>query len=264
MDDSQVAAYLARIGATRVDSLGDLQEKHLVAVPFENLSIHLDEPVVLDSDALFDKVVTRRRGGFCYELNGLFAELLRALDYDVTMLAASVYDGRGGLGPPFDHLCLVVDDHYLVDVGFGRFAGRPLRLDTARTQHDAEGRFKVRRGSREITVFMDDQPQYVAERWSRELADFIPTCWWQTTSPDSHFTQRTVCTRRTPDGRVTISDGRLVVTDPSGRFEEEVSDLVVAYSEHFGITIDRAPVRKRLRKTRKRARLPSGETGPLS
>jgi N-hydroxyarylamine O-acetyltransferase len=69
---------------------------HLRAVPFENLSIHSREPIVLEDKALFDKIVRRRRGGFCYELNGLFAALLRALGFDVAMLSAQVADAKGG------------------------------------------------------------------------------------------------------------------------------------------------------------------------
>jgi N-hydroxyarylamine O-acetyltransferase len=78
-----------------------------MAVPFENLSIHLSEPISLDEDALIGKIVNRRRGGFCYELNGACALLLTALAAQVTRVAARVY-GDGGLGLPFDHLALVV------------------------------------------------------------------------------------------------------------------------------------------------------------
>src|SRR5262249_9039065 len=62
----------------------------MLSVPFENLDIHLGRPIVLDDDVFFDKIVERRRGGFCYELNGLFAALLRELGFDVTMLSAGV------------------------------------------------------------------------------------------------------------------------------------------------------------------------------
>src|SRR5439155_12459989 len=116
----------------------------LRAVPFENLSIHLGEPIVLDEAELLDKLVRRRRGGFCYELNGAFAALLAALGFEVTLLAARVYGG-GVLSPPFDHLALPVDapGPWLVDVGFGRHSHYPLRLDTAAEQVDPDGVFQV-------------------------------------------------------------------------------------------------------------------------
>ncbi len=89
-------------------TLRALQLAHLRTVPFENLSIHSNETIVLRDDALFDKVVTRRRGGFCYELNGLFAALLRALGFEVEMLAAGVANAAGNFGPDFDHMTLLV------------------------------------------------------------------------------------------------------------------------------------------------------------
>ena len=81
-----VGAYLERIGydgplAPTAETLRRLHVAHLLAVPFENLSIHAGEAVVLDDESLFDKVVRRRRGGFCYELNGLFAALLRSVGF---------------------------------------------------------------------------------------------------------------------------------------------------------------------------------------
>ena len=87
-----VERYLQRIdysGPTvpTLETLSALHQAHLLAVPFENLDIHLGRAIVLDEEALYDKIVERRRGGFCYELNGLFAALLRAL-----MLEKAVYE----------------------------------------------------------------------------------------------------------------------------------------------------------------------------
>src|SRR6185503_11310160 len=95
-----IKAYLERINyrgsiAPTAETLRDLQVAHLLAVPFENLSIHANEPVVLDDESLFTKIVANRRGGFCYELNGLFAALLRALGFNVTMLSAGVARAEG-------------------------------------------------------------------------------------------------------------------------------------------------------------------------
>jgi len=108
-----VNAYLKRInydGPLDVspETLRRLHLAHLQSVPFENLSIHNSEPIVLDDEALFAKIVARRRGGFCYEANGLFAALLRALGFDVTMLSAEVARGGSQFSPPFDHMALLV------------------------------------------------------------------------------------------------------------------------------------------------------------
>ena len=77
---------LRRSTAPTPETLRDLQVAHLSTVPFENLSIHSGEPIVLNEDALFAKIVEQKRGGFCYECNGLFAGLLRALGFEVAML----------------------------------------------------------------------------------------------------------------------------------------------------------------------------------
>src|SRR5216684_5534157 len=129
-------AYLQRINYTgpldpSAETLRGLQVAHLRTIPFENLSIHSGEVIVLDNHALFEKIVRRRRGGFCYELNGLFGALLRALGFDVTMLSARVANAEGIFGPDFDHMTLLVSlaERWLVDVGFGDSFLEPLQLE---------------------------------------------------------------------------------------------------------------------------------------
>jgi N-hydroxyarylamine O-acetyltransferase len=251
MDQVSAEAYLGRIGAARparadVETLRELQLRHLHAVPFENLSIHLGEEIVLEEDALLDKVVARHRGGFCYELNGLFAALLRALGFRVTLMAARA-NGRDGLGPLFDHLALRVDapEPYLADVGFGRFSHHPLRLDVPAGQADPDGVFRVvETADGDLDVLRDDELQYRLERRPRTLADFEPTCWWQQTSPRSHFTQSLVCSRLTDGGRVTLSGRTLIDTAGGERRERELGgdgEVLEAYRTHFGIALDRVP-----------------------
>ncbi|WP_435121389.1 arylamine N-acetyltransferase family protein [Amycolatopsis thermoflava] len=246
-----VDAYLARIGAGRPTAptpaaLRELHEAHLLTVPFENLSVHLPERIVLDEDALFDKVVRRRRGGFCYELNGLFGALLRELGFGVTLLGARVFGG-GRWGPPFDHLALRVDleEPWLADVGFGRFARHPLRLTACEPQTDPEGEFLVVDApDGDIEVRLNGEPAYRLEKRPRQLSDFGPTCWWQATSPESHFTQNVLSTISTPSGRVTLAGDKLIETVDGKRAERELSDAekVEAYRVHFGIDMNEAPV----------------------
>ena len=133
------SAYLQRINyvgplAPSAETLRQLHLAHLLSVPFENLSIHRREPIVLDDAALFEKIVRLQRGGFCYELNGVFAALLRSLGFKVTMLSAEVANGKGEFGPPFDHMTLMVtlEDRWLADVGFGDSFREPLRSEERR------------------------------------------------------------------------------------------------------------------------------------
>jgi N-hydroxyarylamine O-acetyltransferase len=246
-----VDAYLARIGAIRpaypdATALRELQLRHLRTVPFENLSVQLGEPIVLDQAALVAKLVERRRGGFCYELNGAFAALLTALGYRVTMHAARVLLGPEP-GPLFDHLTLRVDlaEPWLVDVGFGSFCRYPLRLDERGDQRDPDGTFRVvEREYGDLEVLRDGQPQYRLEARPRALADFGPTCWWQRTSPESHFTQSLTCSRLTDDGRITLSGNRLIRTVAGDRREETLgsdADVLAAYQTQFGITLESVP-----------------------
>lgn len=252
MNESQVALYLDRIGIARPASpdlagLRALQSAHLRTVPFENLSIHLDEPYSLELDDLIDKIVTRRRGGFCYELNGAFAALLTSLGYRVTLLAARVFNGTKP-GPLFDHLALRVDldEPWLADVGFGDFADEPLRLDERGAQHDGGGIFEIvpaPGGFGDLDVLPKGDQGYRLTARPYELEDFIPTCWWQTTSPQSHFTKSPVCSMRTETGRVTISGAKLIHTVHGERIERLLDDdeRLAAYSDLFGVKLDRLP-----------------------
>ncbi|HEV8647856.1 MAG TPA: arylamine N-acetyltransferase [Actinomycetes bacterium] len=253
MDGPQLDTYLARIGMARpvradATALRELQLRHLLAVPFENLSIHLREPIELDAEALVNKVVQRRRGGFCYELNGAFAALLSALGFTVTLLAARGF-GRDGLGPPFDHLALRVDadtpESWLADVGFGRHSHYPLRLGVHAEQADPGGTFRIAEtASGDLDVIRDGEPQYRAELRPRALRDFEATCWWHQTSPKSHFTQSLVCSRLTQTGRVTLSDRTLIETAGNQRHERTLTgdaEVLAAYRTYFGIVLDRVP-----------------------
>jgi N-hydroxyarylamine O-acetyltransferase len=245
MDADTVNRYLDRIGARRpaeptAAALRDLHRRHLETVPFENLSIHLGEPIALTEDALVDKIVLRGRGGFCYELNGLFAALLTALGFDVTLLAASVFGDDGTLTPIFDHLALLVelDERYLVDVGFGVHSVYPLRMDWPEAQEDPAGSFLVVDApGGDVEVRRDGVPQYRAECRPRRLADFARPCWWHANSPESHFHGVARCSRRTAHGRVSIVGDRLLETEGDERTETTLTtdaELLAAYEKHFG------------------------------
>jgi N-hydroxyarylamine O-acetyltransferase len=248
LEDADVTAYLDRIGVpSRPErneaTLRGLQLAHLLAVPFENLSIHLGEPISLEPDEIFDKIVNRRRGGFCFELNGLFASLLATLGFEVRLAAAGVY-GPAGLGPPLNHLALIVDG-LLVDVGFGRNSATPLRLDIASDQPDPCGTFRVQPATeRDFDVRLDGELQYRADTKPRALADFGPACWWHQTNPGSRFRTGLTCSLLTRTGRITLSERTLLRTDDAGRSEETLASdeqVLAAYRDLFGIVLDRVP-----------------------
>jgi N-hydroxyarylamine O-acetyltransferase len=264
MDDKALTDYLDRIGvghlgAGRVapldaDGLRELHRAHLLTVPFENLSIHLAEPISLEPDDLIAKIVGRRRGGFCYELNGAFALLIERLGGRVERVAARVY-GANGLGPPLDHLALVVylpdgSGPWLADVGFGSHSVYPLEFENRHAQQDPGGTFLLADADKgDVEVLRDGAPQYLIERRERDLDEFVPTCWWQQTSPRSHFTQGTICSMLTPDGRVSIADRTLIRTSAGARTEEQLTtddELLAAYRDHFGVSLQLVPDKIRL------------------
>jgi len=145
-----VAAYLGRIGykgkvSTTIETLRGLHRAHLLSVPFENLDISLGRQILCNEDAFLRKIVERHRGGFCYEMNGAFAALLRTIGFEVTLLSARVPNKDGSYGPEFDHLALRVDldTPWLADVGFGDSFLDPLRLETGVEQTQAGRIFRI-------------------------------------------------------------------------------------------------------------------------
>jgi N-hydroxyarylamine O-acetyltransferase len=246
-----IKAYLERINYTgslapTAETLRELQVAHLLAVPFENLSIHAKEPVVLEDEALFTKIVERRRGGFCYEANGLFAALLRELGFDVVMLSAGVANAEGGFGPDFDHMTLMVtlDERWLVDVGFGDSFLEPLLLDKRSEQVQGERAYRIVDDGDHLILTQRDngeewEAQYRFTLQPHEYADYAEMCRYHQTSPQSHFTRSRVCSRATHEGRITLSEMRLITTSNSGGRQERTLTSQEEYAamlrEHFGI-----------------------------
>lgn len=249
-----VHAYLNRIeyrGPLDPDfeMLRQLHLAHLVHVPFENLSIHAQEPIVLNDAALLEKIVTRRRGGFCYELNGLFAALLRELGFEVAMLSAQVAGSQDEFSRDFDHMTLMValnNERWLADVGFGDSFIEPLTLvaDTEHEQRDHRYRLVSDKQDRlilEQALMNEDwKPQYRFSLQPYQYSDYAEMCSYHQTSPESHFTQQRICSRLTPDGRISLSDMRFIITKNGMRTErvlENEQEYAELLRDQFGIVM---------------------------
>lgn len=260
LPDDLVRAYLARIGldatvATDAAGLTALQRAHLRSVPFENLSIHLGEEIVLDEVALAEKVARRGRGGFCFEMNGAFGALLQSLGFAVELLEARVYGppflppDQRKLGIRYDHLCLLVhlpEGPRLADVGFGASFAEPLAADATGPQVDPNGTFElVPVDDGWVDLRWNGAAQYCLDPRPRSsIAEFEPGRLFHTTSPDSPFTQRTVCSLPTTAGRVTVTNRTLITTAAGIRTEREVDDdaeLLAIYRDAFGLHLGRLP-----------------------
>jgi N-hydroxyarylamine O-acetyltransferase len=248
-----VDAYLHRMGTKRPEratgaALRELHERHVLSIPFENIDFNLRLPVDIGADAV-PKITEQRRGGGCYELNGAFSEVLRALGYDVTVMAGRVLE-NGELGPLMGHLILRViaedsPEPWLVDVGYGRGFRHPLRLDSRAPQEDPQGTFELKDAPHgDIDVYRNGSHQYRFEPRPRVVDDFRPTLWWFQNSADSPFLTQLFCTRPTAEGRVTLSGRKLVRVADGQRTKEELPDdaaVFDAYRTYFGFELDTLP-----------------------
>ena len=247
-----ISAYLERIGyagpATPTDeTLIGLHLAHMMTVPFENLDIALGRKIICDEAHFLRKIVDQRRGGFCYELNGAFGTLLRELDFKVTLLSARVPHEDGTESPEFDHLALRVelDEPWLVDIGFGDSFVEPLRLKAGITQPQHEWVYRLVEKPDSLVVERSDlggawKKQYSFTLVPRRLDEFAPMCHYHQSSPESPFTRKSICSKATPWGRITVAERKLIVTCNGDKREAMLNsdeEWRSALKEHFGIVL---------------------------
>jgi N-hydroxyarylamine O-acetyltransferase len=251
-----IPAYLTRMNYSAsvkpdAETLHGLQSAHLLSIPFENLDIGLNQPIQLSEEALWDKIILRKRGGFCYELNGLFARFLKQIGFDVTYLNARVFNREGKPGIDFDHLALLVKipqepTRWLADVGFGDSFTEPLSFEMGneqvqglrsyRLEQTTEGYITWQKnydGTWERQYFFDLQPHNFPD-------EYEAACLYHQTSPKSSFTRASIISRATPEGRISLEDGSLIITTNGQREERLVPDreeYQALLKEHFGVVL---------------------------
>jgi N-hydroxyarylamine O-acetyltransferase len=218
--------YLKRIGinqtnfASDLENLKLLQRNHLFNVPFENIDIHWKRQILLDKESFYRKIVEEKRGGFCYELNGLFFDLLIELGFQSKIISARVSRNDGSFGAEFDHLAIltkIADKEFLVDVGFGDFTVEPLKFILDIEQIDKNGTFLIRKFDDEyfeVVKKVNDnwESEYIFKTVARNLSEFTEMCNFHQTSSESHFTRGKVCSILTENGRKTLTDSKFIVT----------------------------------------------------
>ncbi len=230
-----------------LEVLTALQHAYLYTVPFENLDIHSQVKIKLDTQKFYEKIVKNNRGGFCYESNALFSYLLNALGFNVSILAAKM-TVRNINSPGYSHMALKVklDQDYLVDVGNGQSVRDPMPIPGDVISR-AEGiRYKVGEYSdNEYALFYrteetDWLPRFVFSTDARRLEEFAIMCHYHQTSPDSVFTKQRLVTLATPDGRLTLTDDCLTVTKNDNEITEPVESKVQMeelLQKHFKLTV---------------------------
>ena len=227
--------------------LKKLQKAHLLKVPFENLDIIAKIPIDLNTEKLYHKIVINNRGGFCYELNGMFFYLLKTIGFKVKMVSGRVYNKKKGYGAEFDHMAIITrikKNDYLTDVGFGEFAFAPLKIEVNKVQEDRRGIFKIEEyDSKYLKVSKHDTnkwiPEYIFSMQSRELNEYENMCYYHQTSSDSHFTWKRICSLPTEKGRITITGNTLNITEGEDHTEKHINnenELKKYLKEYFSMT----------------------------
>jgi N-hydroxyarylamine O-acetyltransferase len=231
-----INGYLRRIKSNGLfrcdlDTLRELQYKHVFAIPFETLDIHNQIPIILKTNLLFQKVVRDHRGGYCYELNILFHHLLNFCGFDVTLISGRLHHSHHRFGREFEHMALIVNlngRNWLVDVGFGDFSLAPLAIAPGEIQHDGRNFYQIVEN-----VMLDGQAYLGVAKWiaskqdfkidylftltPRSVSDFNGMNEFHQTSKESHFSRSLICTMPTPEGRITLINNKLIRKENDNR-----------------------------------------------
>ena len=239
MNDERLNAYLERIGIgakppCSIEGLAQIQAAHLENVPFENLEIvERAHAIALDEDSLFDKIVTRRRGGICYELNFLYARALQALGFSVHLLGSQV----NPTGGDYDHVFIMVEDPqgsdalWLTDVGFAYNYAAPLRFVTDEVQNDGRCSYKIEayeadEGTRYKLMRLhdgeDDEQMLTFAHVYRSEEEFVPRATFYSTDDSSRFRKGPLVCIDGAQGRITLSMRHLIETKDGVRTEREI------------------------------------------
>lgn len=249
--------YLTRIGYSEpikrdVQTLRGLHSAHMQSVPFENLDIGQQRPIRLNEEALWEKIILQKRGGFCYELNGMFAWLLQQLGFGVTYLNARVFNRQGKPGIDFDHLALLVQipgqaRRWLVDVGFGDSFNEPLNFEERDEQPQGLRSYRIEQLPEGYVVWQRNyagvwERQYLFDLQPRRFPDdYESACLYHQASPNSSFTRGNIISRVTPEGRVSLEDGRLILTQNGRRTErllENQDEYRSLLKQYFDVTLE--------------------------
>ena len=198
----QLQAYFDRIGfvcpvAADFKTLGAIIRAHMQAIPFDNIDVQLGRRLTTDPDAAFAKLVERRRGGWCYEHNGVLGAALAAIGFDVVRVSAGVMRQVRGDAAMGSHLCLLVEGRWLVDAGFGSWVGAPVPLEKGEWLHAP---LPVRLTRTDDAMWrLSVEPVAMSYDFHAKAADeaeLSRMCVWQASDPASVFVQNLTVQRR--------------------------------------------------------------------
>jgi N-hydroxyarylamine O-acetyltransferase len=222
MTDSEITQYLSRIkiDACNADLAGlmKLQEQHTENIPFENLDIVVGREISLDYHRLFEKIIRKNRGGYCFESNILYAKLLKALGFSPQPVLGRVWLSNPKRIPPRNHLAYLVEldgKTYLTDVGFGGLITRiPLDINLSSPVHDKDGLMRVvQLNEREFMVQRQNEKgwanQYSFENIEISRRDIEISHYYMSTNPESHLYYHKCIGRNTKEGRIGLFNNKM-------------------------------------------------------
>lgn len=234
-----------------LETLAELQLAFVRAVPFENLDIHLDRVIELAPEKIYRKIVEDRRGGFCYECNSLFYELLVAIGFEVSYLAAAMQLVTS-MKRDFEHMALLVqigNVEYLVDVGNGQSCLQPLALGEAQIVSWENIEYRVDEHGERFALYFraqgeDWKPRYTFSTKACDLEDYAELCHLNQTLPTALFTQNTIVTIARENGRVNLVGRELEVIQLGQGEKSQLAsneDYKLALQDHFDIHLRDIP-----------------------
>ena len=242
-----IEAYFDRIQYLKIETkeeqlkfITNLQESQIMSIAFENLDIIDNKQVNLDIDSIFDKVITQKRGGICYELNGLFNELLVSLNFDSHLISADIF-GSNEKGTHASILLTISNEKYIIDVGYGDISRQPIPLN-GEVVKDISGTYMAQQINDKtfdiikITNKNETKNLYRLYTNEKNLDDFDKALEYNTFSSESVFNKNKLTTLATPSGRVTLLNTKLIITnnDEKKIFEDVESNSIL--KKYFNIS----------------------------
>jgi N-hydroxyarylamine O-acetyltransferase len=247
-----VKRYLERIKFREslhadVATLKSLHRHHLLSVPFENLDVHYGRSFDIKLTNVYDKVVNRNRGGFCYELNSLFNELLKSAGFKTRIVSGKVITDKGQPGPQYDHMAIIIrldGKNLIADVGFGDLFIEPVEIKSE-IQFDGRNYFRIDEEEDEYAIYMSPDNVHFHKKYTftpeeTSVSLFQPSCFEKQVSPESHFVKNTICTLLTDEGRITVYNDKFTETTGDQKTQSTIhgdDELRAILKTRFGIII---------------------------
>lgn len=248
--------YLRRLGyrqtpQNNLQTLNELHKKHLFSIPFENLDIHLKKPLQIELEALYQKIIIEKRGGFCYELNFLFYNLLKEIGFDCQIVSASMYDKKENLAGQFDHLAILVklEENWLVDVGYGNLFTEPMKIPSKIDNYvykDRDAIYKIGQLDESTYILSESKKGYkfkeiyAFETIPRKINEFYEQIDFKQYSKESYFVKNKICTLPTEEGRITLFNAKFIKTMGQEKQERTIQNDDEFYQlvrDEFGMNV---------------------------